>query len=152
MAKAFGREYGQFLKTILVDEFGLETGVVDNPLRVDPTGTTIQPVVIVGGVTLTPLAVSFSSSGANTIVPAVAAKTVSIYRLVLVAAGATVITLQDTAGTPNTFTGAMTLFAGGSIELDDSADPYWTTISGNGFAVNSTNAVQVSGSVWYVQA
>lgn len=101
---------------------------------------------------LSQIAISFSGSGANTIVAASGSKTTRIFRLLLVVAGATNVTLQDTAGSPVTFTGAIPLFPGGSITLGFEGDPHFVTASSTGFAVNSSAAVQVSGCVWYTQS
>lgn len=101
---------------------------------------------------LTQAVVSFSSNGSNTIVAGSSGKTIRIFRLLLVFTGACTATLQDTAGTPAPFTGAMTFFPGGSLSLGFEGDPYFVTAATVGFAVNISAGVQVSGSVWYVQS
>lgn len=93
--------------------------------------------------------ISFSSSGANTIISAVTGKIVRIYRLFLVVAGATNLTMEDTAS--NAFSGALPMTTNGSITLDFESEPWFTTTAGNGFAMNSSSGVQVSGAVYYTQ-
>jgi hypothetical protein len=99
---------------------------------------------------LTAAAVSHSASGDNTVVAAVAGKTTRVYRLFLVVAGTTVITIKDGAGTA--LTGVMTFAAGGSLILDFQAEPWFSCTAGNAFIINSSNAVQISGTVYYVNA
>ena len=70
-----------------------------------------------------------------------------VYRLFLVVAAATNLTMQDTAATP--FTGPLPATANGSITLDFESEPWFTTVAGNGFAIDSSNAVQVSGAVYF---
>ena len=41
--------------------------------------------------------------------------------------------------------------ANGSITLDFESEPWFTTASGKGFAMNSSNAVQVSGTIYFTQ-
>lgn len=97
------------------------------------------------------VAVNFSSSGVNTIVAGAASTKVRVYRLIIVATGATNITFQDDNGSPVLFTGAIPLQANGSITLDFSDEAWFTTTTAKGFTINSSNAVQVSGIVYYTQ-
>ncbi len=126
----------------------------DNPMPVTGalTGALPAGTAAIGNVgtsplaaQLTPAAISFSASGDNTVVAGVSAKTVKIYRLILTIAGATVLTFKSGAGT--SLTGAMALNAGGSITLDFTSEPWFTTATAAAFVINSTNAVQVSGKV-----
>ena len=92
--------------------------------------------------------ISFSSSGDNTVVTGVAGKIITVVRLYLVVGGATAITFKDG---PNTLlSGAMSLTANGSIVFDSYQNLPWFATSGN-FVINNSNAVQVSGEVYYVQ-
>jgi hypothetical protein len=99
---------------------------------------------------LTSAAISFSSSGDNTIVSAgVGAVTTRVHRLFIVVAGATSITIKNGAGA--SLTGAMSLSAGGSIVLDFNQEPWFKTSAATAFIINSSAAVQVSGMVDYVK-
>jgi hypothetical protein len=133
-------------------------------LQQDPAGNLLVNVAVGGGVvgqytilsakpttaqtTLAPI--SFSGSGANTVVAGVAGQTVRVWRLLIVMGGTTNITFADT--TPTSFTGAMPMLANGSITLDFDSEPYFVTATGKGFVINSSNGVQVSGGVWYTQS
>ena len=100
----------------------------------------------------TPSAITFSSSGNNIIVAASGGKVVRVYRMILVAAGATNMTFQDGAVSPVVFTGALPFQANGSLVLDFTDEPWFTTTTGTAFVINSSNAVQVSGTVYYTQS
>jgi hypothetical protein len=99
----------------------------------------------------TPIPISFSASGDNIIVAAVSGKIIRLYRLLLVVGAATSITFFD--GTPGgtALSGAFPFSAGGSMVLDDSGDAWYMTSPGNALVLNNLNAVQVSGTAWYIQ-
>lgn len=99
---------------------------------------------------LTATPITFATSGDNTVVAAVAAKTTRVYRIFFVCAAGTVITIKNGAGTA--LTGAMTMGAGGAFMLDFQAEPWFTCSANTAFIINSSNAVQVSGAVYYVNA
>lgn len=99
----------------------------------------------------TEIPITFASSGVNVLVAGVAATFVRVYRLFIVVAGATNITFQDSNGSPVLFTGAIPLQANGSITLDMADEPWFTTTIAKGFNINSSNAVQVSGAMYYTQ-
>jgi hypothetical protein len=99
---------------------------------------------------LTSAAITFSSSGDNTVVSAGAGQvTTRVHRLFIVVAGATSITIKNGAGA--SLTGAMPLSAGGSIVLDFNQEPWFKTSAATAFIINSSAAVQVSGMVDYVK-
>jgi hypothetical protein len=118
-------------------------------LQVDPSGVTQPATVQPRAATLTNAAVSFSGSGDNTVVAAVSAKTTKVYRLFLVSAGNTTITIKDGS---TSLTGAMTLYAGGSLCLDFSSEPWFTGSTNTALIINSSSAVQVSGSIGYINS
>ena len=97
---------------------------------------------------LTDTVISFASSGDNTVIAGAAAQTVKVYQLFLVAAAATVVTFKSGAGT--SLSGAITLVAGGSVTLDFNSEPWFTTAAAAAFVINSTNAVQISGTAYSV--
>lgn len=96
---------------------------------------------------LTPVAVNFNSSGDNTVVAAgTGAQTVKVYQLVLVVGAATNLTFKSGAGT--SLSGAMPMTASGSITLDFNGEPWYATGAAAAFVINSSNAVQVSGTAY----
>jgi len=128
----------------------------------DNTGALVVNTSGGGGVTTTqtalnaarttPAPITFASSGNNTVVAAVGGKTVRVYKMILVVAGATNITFQDSAGSPVLFSGALPFQANGSLVLDLTDEPWFTTTVGTSFVINSSNAVQVSGTIYYTQS
>ena len=95
-------------------------------------------------------AISFAASGDNVVVAAVAGKLITIVGLSLVVAAATNITFKDGS---NLLSGAYPMTANGSIVFDEKTDFDWfqTTNVANNFIINNSNAVQVSGTVYYIQ-
>lgn len=87
--------------------------------------------------------INFSSSSTNVIVAGVAGARINIMKLMLVTGGTTNLTFEDGL-TP--MTGAMAVL---EMALDYDGNPWFTTSVGNGFAILSSNAVQVSGSLQY---
>lgn len=98
---------------------------------------------------LTPVVINSASSGLNTLVAGAGGKTVRLYRLVLFVGGATNLTFEDSS-TP--LSGPIPMNAGGSIILDYSGDPWYTTAAGDALNINSSSAVQLSGTAYYVQS
>ncbi len=96
--------------------------------------------------------VSFTLTGDNTIVAAVAGKLITVVALLLVSTGTTNITVKDgTGGTA--LSGAMPLAAGVPLFLDEKSDlDYYSTSNvANNLVLNQSGAVQISGTVWYIQ-
>lgn len=93
--------------------------------------------------------ISFSSSGDNTVVSAVAGQSIRVYRMTFVVSADTVITIKDGASTG--LTGAMTFFAGGAYVLEWQDVPWYTTTTGNAFIINQTGTAQVSGRIEFQQ-
>ena len=110
-------------------------------------GSGIAPVST--SYTLTPLAISFNSTGDNVIVAAVAGKTVRVFRIFFVTSAATNITIKDGAGT--SLTGAMSMGANGGFTLDLQGEAWFFTSVGNAFIINQSGTAQVSGAVYYQQ-
>jgi len=98
----------------------------------------------------TPVNANQSASGDTTVVAGTAAQTVRIYRLVLSVSAPTNILFKDGAST--TLAGPYYLQAGGTITLDDSGEPWFITSAGNGFVVNSSNAVAYTVTAWYTKS
>lgn len=96
-------------------------------------------------------AISFTTTGDNTIVASVAGKLITVVGLLLVSTGTTNITVKDGAAT--SLSGAMPLAAGTPLVLpvDPTVDWYQTSVTSNNLVLNQSGAVQISGTVWYVQ-
>lgn len=96
---------------------------------------------------LTPLAISFSSSGDNTVISAVASKKIKVHRIFFVCSAATAVTIKDGAST--NLTGAMSMGANGGFTLDLQGDPWFITAASNALIINQTGTAQVSGAIYY---
>jgi len=97
--------------------------------------------------------INFNGAGDNTIVAGATGKQTKVFRLKLVVAGATSISIKDGAGT--VLDGPWAFGANQGIVLDFTGiwmPPWYTTLAGNDFIINSTNAVQVGGNLDYVQS
>jgi hypothetical protein len=92
-------------------------------------------------------AIDFSSAGDNTIISAPASGPICIYGILFTVHAATNITLKrgtTAISGPIEFTGA-----GSSMTLELKEEPWYWTNPGEDFILNSSSAVQVSGTVWY---
>ena len=89
-----------------------------------------------------------AAAGDTVAVAGAAGQVIRVYRLFLVAAAATSITFKDGA---TALTGAMSLAANEAMILDFDGEPWFTCSNAANFVVNSANAVQVSGRVYYTQ-
>lgn len=128
------------------------TAANSTAIKVDGSAVT-QPEKVAFQTTkaLTSASISISSSGDNTVVAGTASQTIRIFKLVLVAASAVNVTVKDGAST--SLTGAIPLAANGSLAVDDSSgEPEFITSSGNGFIVNLSSAVTVTGWVQYTKS
>lgn len=92
------------------------------------------------------VAISFSASGDNEIVPAQTGKRILIHRLFLVCASATNLTFKR--GSTN-LSGAVPMAANGGITFDITGEPWFTTNPSEAFNINSSSGVQVSGTCYY---
>jgi hypothetical protein len=88
--------------------------------------------------------------GDNIVVAGVAAQTVRVFKLFLVAAAPVLLKFKNGAGTD--LTPYMTFTAGGSMVLDFDSAPWFVTAAGNGFIINLSAPVQVSGQISYQQS
>lgn len=95
-------------------------------------------------------AVSFNSSGSNTVISAVAGQTIAIYGLDLYCASAVTVQLKD--GSTN-LTGAIpvTTNATNYVKPVMDAPAYWTLTLGNAFNISLGSGVACAGAVWYTQ-
>lgn len=91
--------------------------------------------------------INFSSSGDNTIIAAGSgAQTIKIYRMYLVVAGVTNLTIKDGVITD----AAVPMSSNGSITWDENGEPWSTGAAATAWKINSSNAVQVSGRIYYL--
>lgn len=93
--------------------------------------------------------VDFSLSGDNVLVSGIVGKRIYLYRIAFVVAGATNVRFKD--GVSTNLSGLYTLNAGGSVVLDISNVPWYQTSTGKDLILNSSNAVQVGGTIYYQQ-
>lgn len=99
-------------------------------------------------VALEEIEINFSSSGDNIIVSAVPNQAVYVFKYFLVVASATNLIFKDGS---TALTGAIDMVANGSIVFDFDTRPWFSTSIGNAFVINSSNAVQVGGRLYYLQ-
>jgi hypothetical protein len=92
--------------------------------------------------------VNFAASGDNTIIAGVAGKSIKVYRLMLVTAGATNLEFKDNT---TALSGPIPCGTFGGVTLDNDTDPWFTCASGDSLVLNSSQAVQVGGMIYYVQ-
>lgn len=93
--------------------------------------------------------IDFALSGDNVLITGIFKKRIFCYRLFLTVGGDTELTFKD--GTSSDLSGPLPMLANGSIALDISNVPWFQTTNGNDFILSSSNAVQVSGTLYYQQ-
>lgn len=115
------------------------------------TATVGSGIVPTGNVSnFSEISIDFSTTGDNTIVAAVANKTIRVFRFFFVCSAATSITVKDGAGT--SLTGAMSMSQNGGFTLDFQWEPWFRTSSGNALIFNQSGTAQVSGRLYYQQS
>src|SRR5258707_15338342 len=103
---------------------------------------------VLDGPQLTFAAINAALTGDNIIVPAVAGKSILVWKIMDVVGGVKNLTMKDGAGT--NLTGAIPMVANGSMVLPFDAQPWFRTSPGNAFIINSSGAtIQQSGLVGY---
>lgn len=95
------------------------------------------------------LAISFSSSGSNQVIAGIAGQIIRVWKIFFIVSATTAITYQDGS---NAVSGALGFSANEGMVLDFDTKPWVTCGISNAFNLNSSNAVQVSGTVYYTQA
>jgi hypothetical protein len=96
-------------------------------------------------------AVINSAAGGDILpVAAVAGQIIRVYKIWLVNTAATSITFKDGAG-GTAVSGPAALAANGSLVFDFDGEPWYVTSLGNAFAINSSAATQVSGTMYFTQ-
>lgn len=92
--------------------------------------------------------INFSASGDNIIVAADPVNRIVVHRIWLVCAVATNITFKDNLASPS----AVPMSANGGLTFDATGEPWFVTDPNTAFIINSSQAVQVSGCVYYTLA
>ena len=96
-------------------------------------------------------AITTAGAGDLVVITGVTPGRIKVWRLVLVTAGATNVTLKDGS---TALTGAIPTVAGVPVNFEDgsSDQPQFILGAGNNFTINNSAAVQMSGCVWYTIA
>ncbi len=110
-------------------------------LQVDASG--VSPI------TLSFAVVNISSSGDTVVISDIPDTTVKIYGISLLIGGDTDITLKDEDD--NLYFPLFSYSEGAAIVLDPQSSPRFTCTTGDGFILTSSNAVPISGNIYYTQ-
>lgn len=122
---------------------------VDNHAAVDSAGN-LQHKIGPGPVSLlTAAVINNSAGGLIALCAGSSGLRVKLHRIWLVVGGPTNLTFQD-GSTP--LSGPAPLLQGGGITLDFSGDPWYISSVGAALNINSSAAVQISGTAYYVQS
>lgn len=92
--------------------------------------------------------INFATSGDHNVVAAVAGQVIKVWRLFLWSNGDQALSIRDGA-TP--LVGAIDLAQGGQVLLSKESDPWFTCSTNSPFNLNTAQAVQLSGRVYYTQ-
>jgi hypothetical protein len=98
---------------------------------------------------LTAAPINFNASGPQALVAAVTGKIIRVYRLWLTVSAQTNLEFQD-GSTP--LSGSAPCGSNGGITLDYTGEPWYVGSAGNALNLNSSNAVQCGGTIYYVQS
>jgi hypothetical protein len=93
--------------------------------------------------------INFSASGDNTVIAGVSGQFIKVLQFLLVAGGATTLTLKSGA---SLLSGPMALAANSVLTLSYFQLPLQTIGPGDAFVLNSSAAVSVGGVVWFLQS
>ena len=98
---------------------------------------------------LSSLPINFSGAGDNSVIPNSPGLLIRVYRIWFVVAAVTNITFKRGS---TLLSGAAPFQANGSLVFDFTGEPWWNTLSDQeAFIINSSNAVAVTGQVYYEQ-
>lgn len=126
-------------------------GAVGSPARI----TSTAPVWIRPGIPTTmgdtAVAVAASSSGDNTIVSGTASQTIRLTRAILQNVGASAVTIKWRTNTTD-MGGTVTLLPYQPYNLDPVGEPYHVTTSSQALNLNLSDAISVTGTVWYTKS
>lgn len=93
-------------------------------------------------------AVNISTPGDHNLIAAVAGQVITVWKLMLRSNGDNTLSIRD-GTTP--LMGAIDLAQGGDVTLQKDSDPWFTLAANSPFNLNTTQAVQLSGRVYYRQ-
>lgn len=111
-------------------------------------GTTVTPPLTNQVVELAP-----SAAGDNIVIPGVGGQTIKVYRTILgFGAGTNAKFWSGASAANHPLTGTFPMFAGGSITMQSSGQPWMTTRTGDGLNLNSSAAVNIGGTIGFVQS
>ena len=140
------------LGQLYVSKFAYSTGAV-SPERIRKfnltAAETVSPVVPTNKAQYLSTKIDCTGAGDHILVAGIGGKTIRVHRLFFTTDIATTVAFK--VGETADATGPMTLFAGGSMVLDVSPDPWFTTITGSGLVLNDTTDAQLSGRLYYRQ-
>lgn len=122
---------------------------VDNHAAVDSGGNLQHKIGPAPASLLTAAVINSSAGGLIALCAGSSGKTVKLHRIWLVVGGPTNLTFQD-GSTP--LSGPAPILQGGGITLDFSGDPWYVSSTGAALNLNSSAAVQISGTAYYVQS
>lgn len=108
-------------------------------MRLGPNGNAV-------GAICPSLAIDCALSGDNVLIPAVAGRSIRVFRIAFTLAGGNVRFLDGAGGTA--LSGPMAA-AAGVLEDMPLGNPIYVTTPGNAFVANLSGANQLSGTVWY---
>ena len=101
------------------------------------------------GANLQRAVINSAAGGDITVVSAVSGQIVRVYKLVLNTVTASALTPKDGASTA--LSGALNFGATDTRHWPMDGTPWYMTSAGNAFIINSSNAVQVSGTAYFTQ-
>ena len=102
---------------------------------------------------LTQVPINTSTSGQSTLVAGVAGKKIKVFRLKLICALATTVTILD--GSSTILDGPLSFSANEGMVLDFTTmdmPPWYTTSLGNALVINSTATTVIGGNLDYLQS
>lgn len=91
------------------------------------------------------IAMSFSASGDNIVIPADPINRIVVHRLWFITAAVTNLTFKDNLPTP----AVVPFGANTGLTFDATGEPWFITNPNTAFIINSSVAVQVSGEIYY---
>lgn len=110
-------------------------------------------ITVVPPLTNSVLELAPAAAGDNIVVAGVLGQTVKLYRAIIVVAQATNLKFWSGAAAGNKpLSGTLVMTAGGSITLQPSGIPWFTTQAGDGLNIASSNGVNIGGQLGFVQS
>lgn len=112
-------------------------------------GTSTVPAMLAAS-QLTSAVISFSNTGANTLVSVTTAQqTIRVFRMLFIVDAATSVTVMSGS---TALSGALSFVANQGLVLDFSGDPWYTTAAGEAFILSQSGTALVAGTIWYAKS